>query len=252
MWKVIGRSEVGTSHTKSGDPCQDSHTYISNSDTLIAVCSDGAGSAPHSAVGSRAACDCLLRVASAHFESENPATPDHALLTEWFRQSREAVVNEAAQLNATPRELACTLLLAVVRPDWATFAQLGDGVIVVDGEDGYEAATWPQNGEYQNTTFFLTEEGFDSRIESKQLDRQVFEVALLTDGLQPLALNFAARKAHSPFFLPMFKALRAADDTTSLQVPFLQFLRSSAVNERTDDDKTLVLATRKLGTGDVG
>jgi len=73
---------------------------------------------------------------------------------------------------------------------------------------------------------------------------RIQEVALLTDGLQMLALNFAARKPHAPFFEPLFTALRGAVSPDDLVVPLRAFLDSDAVNSRTDDDKTLVLATR--------
>jgi hypothetical protein len=64
----------------------------------------------------------------------------------------------------------------------------------------------------------------------------------LTDGLQRLALDFTARTPHLPFFQPLFAALRAAPDVESLAGPFREFLDSQRINERTDDDKTLVLA----------
>jgi hypothetical protein len=74
----------------------------------------------------------------------------------------------------------------------------------------------------------------------------VDEVSLLTDGLQMLALCLGDKRVHSPFFLPMFRALRATDSTSALQKPFRDFLSSPRVNDRTDDDKTLILATRRL------
>ena len=75
-------------------------------------------------------------------------------------------------------------------------------------------------------------------------------LALLSDGLQMLALNYGTKAAHQPFFAPMFASLRKADDAQELLVPLKQFLDSKAVNDRTDDDKTLVLATRVVANGD--
>jgi hypothetical protein len=59
-----------------------------------------------------------------------------------------------------------------------------------------------------------------------------------------LALSYASKSAHQPFFARMFAALRKVGDREDLVVPLRQFLDSPAVNDRTDDDKTLVLATR--------
>jgi hypothetical protein len=70
---------------------------------------------------------------------------------------------------------------------------------------------------------------------------------MFSDGLQRLALVYESQTAYTPFFEPMFSVLRKADlaacDTLSDQLA--RFLSSPKVNERTDDDKTLVLATRR-------
>jgi hypothetical protein len=73
----------------------------------------------------------------------------------------------------------------------------------------------------------------------------VDELALFTDGLQMLALHFASRSAHRPFFEPLFTTLREAANPEALGGPLREFLDSPAVNERTEDDKTLVLAIRE-------
>jgi hypothetical protein len=75
----------------------------------------------------------------------------------------------------------------------------------------------------------------------------VDEVALLTDGLQSLALRFASREAHGPFFEPMFERLRGPEQPSESELA--AFLGSGPVNARTDDDKTLVLATRLRDEG---
>ena len=79
-------------------------------------------------------------------------------------------------------------------------------------------------------------------------------MALLTDGLQGLALRFASREAHGPFFEPMFARLRreARRGLDGLHGELARFLDSPAVNQRTDDDKTLVLATRLSATNGHG
>ena len=89
------------------------------------------------------------------------------------------------------------------------FFQIGDGAIVYQAEDGrYVPALWPQSGEYANCTWFLTDPDASSRVQAARA-RSVHEVALLTDGLQGLALQFVTRAAHGPFFEPMFARLRS-------------------------------------------
>jgi hypothetical protein len=78
------------------------------------------------------------------------------------------------------------------------------------------------------------------------------EVAVFSDGIQRLALVYQAKEVHKPFFEPMFARLRKAagnEEFDLLSGQLALFLGSPAVNERTDDDKSLILATRRLLNG---
>jgi hypothetical protein len=101
-------------------------------------------------------------------------------------------------------------------------------------------------------TYFVTDIDANDhfRVELREATN---EVALFSDGLQRLALVFATETAHEPFFEPMFQVLRRSttDGTDALCAALERFLTSDSINERTDDDKTLILATRMAGAIDV-
>lgn len=60
---VVGFSIQGRSHIRSGMPCQDYHAFEDLKDGwLLAIASDGAGSAREAARGSKANCDLALRL----------------------------------------------------------------------------------------------------------------------------------------------------------------------------------------------
>jgi hypothetical protein len=65
--------------------------------------------------------------------------------------------------------------------------------------------------------------------------------------LQTIALNYQRQRAHEPFFKGLFAPLRTAEEGCSreLSLSLVAFLSSQRVNEKTDDDKTLVLASRR-------
>jgi hypothetical protein len=134
--------------------------------------------------------------------------------------------------------------VAIVGEHAAAFSQIGDGAIVVGDGDTYRTVFWPQNGEYANTTNFVTDEAFADNLVFQLHQGPVDELALFTDGLQMLALNFADHSVHRPFFLPMFRKLRLAAAGEGLPRALRHFLGSPSVNQRSDDDKTLILATR--------
>jgi hypothetical protein len=249
MWRLLQQSLEGTSHRRSGTPCQDScagtATAPGQESFLVVACSDGAGSAGLSQEGSALACRRFIEVACEALEREGAAAlTDAEVIRGWYRQVRQSLEEEAARREVALRELSCTLLTAVVGERAAVFAQVGDGAIVVRQGEGYVPVFWPQVGEYANTTWFVTSPDVEQVLQV-QCGEAVDEVALFTDGLQMMALHFASHAVHRPFFEPLFAALRGAAHPEDLVVPLRGFLDSPAVNERTDDDKTLVLAVRE-------
>jgi hypothetical protein len=251
MWKFLYASSTGTSHQKIGQPCQDSalaRSLVINDETvLVAACADGAGSAKFSEIGSRLACETASRRISERLESGlSVDLIDKDEVLGWHRDVFQVLETEARARSVEARELACTLLLAVIGEKAAFFSQVGDGGIVVLSEDVYQPIFWPQSGEYVNTTNFVTDARWTERFEFSLQRRAVDEVALFTDGLQPLVLRYAEKAAHGPFFVPLFKALRESSPTNELTMALQRFLDSPRVNARTDDDKTLIVATRRL------
>ena len=238
MWNLVFGSVKGTSHAQSGLPCQDYCGGKLDGTILIAACADGAGSAELSHLGSKAAVDRFLEVASGH------GRPTKEQFEGWVAASRAHLLETAEASGSLPRNLGCTFLAALVGDHWAAFAQVGDGVIVFDGPESYQLAFWPDNGEYANSTRFLSDDDYQHHLRVEIIDRQISELAILTDGLQMLALDIARVRVHDRFFEPIFKSMRNSQDEAALQSSLLEFMGSKRVNERTDDDKTLLLATR--------
>jgi hypothetical protein len=252
MWKYLNESVQGTSHQQLRIVCQDASFVtpyvVDGTEVLILVCSDGAGSAKEAQAGSCLACAAAAKCVIDFFESGHPTSDlSEDIGRAWVRDVHASLRKHAHDRSIAVREFACTLLLAVVAPDRAAFAQIGDGAIVIQGDAQFDTVFWPQSGEYQNTTYFVTDEAYENSCACKTIDRRIDEIALFTDGLQMLALNYANRTVHEPFFKSMLAALRSVPDRQDLIVPMRQFLDSPNVNGRTDDDKTLILATRVAG-----
>ena len=254
-WKLLAGSAAGTSHERRGEPCQDyAHALLVEggaAPALVVACADGAGSASQAGLGARLACLTFVRLASAALRDGLPITAiDSGHVLGWHERIRGQLSLEACLRNLDVRDFACTLLTAVVGDGAAVFSQIGDGAIVYREAGAWKTAFWPQAGEYANTTFFLTGEDFAEKLAFLALGQQVEELALFTDGLQPIALHYASRTVHAPFFDPMFETLRGCPAVEQLEGPFRQFLSSKPVNDRTDDDKSLVLATRRAPSDD--
>ncbi|WP_407541682.1 PP2C family serine/threonine-protein phosphatase (plasmid) [Deinococcus radiomollis] len=253
-WRYVYTSVRGTGHLETDLPCQDAslvHQAINSADEplLVLLASDGAGSAVHSEEGSQLVCAEALKILEYRFTSVD-FRPGDDFGAEVVHQLRGLLTTRAEELGCSLRDLACTLTVAVLLPQWAWFLQIGDGAIIVQPSTGepFEVVFWPDNGEYANQTYFLTDVP-DGHVHSRLAERSFERVSLITDGLQTLALLLAERCAHPPFFLPMFGTVEAAPDRgeaahRSLVPALTRFLDSGPINARTNDDKTLVLASR--------
>ena len=248
-WKYLSSSVTGTAHSDRNEPgqdyCRTGAVSFGGQDFFIGLAADGAGSTTQGGTGAEIACEALyLRILSAIREGGNLSSITDGEIRTWVTTSREAILTRAQEDSQRLKEYACTLIGAVLSNDQAVFFQIGDGCIVTGDDSGYRTVFWPEQGEYANTTFFVTDEEFLEHIRIERRERPPAEIALFTDGLQNLVLSFSTRSVHEGFFRPLFAALRknpgkgGFDLTSHLHA----LLSSSDVNARSDDDKTLILA----------
>jgi hypothetical protein len=251
-WRYVYASVPGVAHRASGVECQDVGAAqlapMTGADPALAlVAADGAGSAAKASIGAQLACRTFLAECAAWLSTATAEEWTRAAAERLLHSIQTALIQRAAQENQPVREFACTLLGAVVAADRALFLQIGDGAIVIGIGDDYHPVFWPQTGEYVNETWFVTDPNAAARLEFATLAEPIAEIALLTDGLQPLALHYQNRQAHAPFFRPLFQRLRAVPEPgcpADLMSALERFLDAPPLNQRTHDDKTLILASR--------
>jgi hypothetical protein len=81
-----------------------------------------------------------------------------------------------------------------------------------------------------------------------QFEKPINALAAFTDGIERIALDLSGQAAHQPFFKgiiqPLDQLTNAGVDR-DLSRKLLSYLDSAAINQRTEDDKTLILAVRK-------
>lgn len=158
---------------------------------------------------------------------------------------------DSCQQGAPLQSYATTLLAVLITPTAGGAIQIGDGAIVVNnGGAEWDWVFWPHRGEYVNTTNFLTDHDALERAEVDVFPcgALVMDIALLSDGLERLALNHANRTVHSPFFNGFLRELLAAETPEAcdlLSTALESFLSSDRVRSQTEDDVSLVVATRR-------
>lgn len=253
-WKYAFGSVTGTRHKKLDIPCQDSCDIrvmetIKGEPILVAVVSDGAGSAKCAEIGSRLACYCIMEGIKGFLENGGQVfnlnrEAAEGLISDFQNQ----VADYAKMMGLTIQDYSCTLITAVIGLRNAVFFQVGDGAVVISkrGEDEYTPVFWPGKGEYENTTHFAVDhDTVVNYMKYGLVEGTIDNAALFTDGLERLALHFRSRSAFNPFFKPLFEYVRSKDNCQKeLVESVLSFLGSRKVSDRTDDDRTLIIASR--------
>jgi len=251
-WKYIQAVQIGTSHSQLGLFCQDkvisTEVETKGENTFVAIVSDGAGSASHSHIGSNMATQLTMRYIMSFLESGDSIASlaeSKTTIQNWLWQIQQQIAEVANEEGISKREYACTLTVAIVQETSGLFFQVGDGSIIFGKDNSYELAFWPMQYEYANVTDFITGSNVNDSLRIRLVENSIDRVALMSDGLQRLALVFSSKIVHSPFFNAMFQPLQQYPKvgfSQSLSYALCQFLGSSVVCERTDDDKSLVLA----------
>ena len=243
-WRILAASATGTRHISRGSDCQDANVCRELDDgTVVIAVADGAGSASRSKEGAESAALTAVEFLAEHLAATEPNRMA-SLLTEAVGAARSAVESLAAE-GSSASDFATTLLLAVIADSQVSTMQVGDGAIVVQLGDGesLEVMTAKGDSEYVNQTTFITSAGYlETAFFSSRPSADVRGLAVMTDGMQLLAVHHSSNTAFGAFFAPMF---RFASDPTSTDESLADFLRSDAVCRRTDDDKTLVLTVRQ-------
>jgi hypothetical protein len=251
MWGWVGACARGSSHVRAGSACQDRagcFEIVGPGRPLLAIVSDGAGSAEFSDIGSRIVVNGFARCTVSHLRSgAQIESITEELVREWLDDIRNRIFVAAEKRGVKPRELAATLVAAIVSSERAVISHIGDGSCALrrQGAKDWEIPSWPAHGEYASTTFFVTDDP-EPALRFLSIEGIFSELAIFTDGLERLALDFSNNAAFAPFFDSKFSYLSnlSGGRSRELSLGLRQYLDSGPILERTDDDKSLILARR--------
>lgn len=189
---VNGFLQQGKAHIKNNTPCQDSVSVHQGSFTTMVCVSDGAGSKAYSHLGSDTITANLTNAIEEKFDAWH-----NQIIQGTFEESFEVYVQEVLQakvkeLNHSAKldkeivlsDLACTLVMYAEKEDRAFLVHVGDGRILgLRSDYWFETLSFPENAEFANVTYFLTQPHLQKHIRAKVLNPKDYHAVLcMTDG----------------------------------------------------------------------
>jgi serine/threonine protein phosphatase PrpC len=250
-WQAVAVSTKGTKHERSKQPCQDYGDYriLSNGQVIVGAVSDGMGSASHSEVGSKLA----VRVVLEELESRDwKSRPEYdrdvkVIFDSSIRQVKKAFELHAWSENYPVQTLACTLLAFVATPEWLIAMQVGDGFIVAQtGDENLQLLFKPDKGEFANETTSVTSSNVFSEAKVSVNSNPYSFICVSTDGIENISLiKREGWKPFGKFFSPLQRHMQSDESLERKREDLEKFLNSEKLNQKTDDDKTLLLCVYK-------
>jgi hypothetical protein len=251
MWTVFSASVIGKRNLEQGAAGQDASHCVVTDEVLVAIVCDGAGSVREGRTGAdfiaRALAEQLSGALHADRNLLEVQTEGGARLEATVRCAIEAVRTRLADLAAS-RELAlddfaCTLVGCVASPGGGCFFHIGDGFAIQQGAAGDSVLSSPENGEYADETYFVTDENWKDHLRLTPLPAPARGnvIGLMSDGTAPFAVNRARSGFFRPFIDPIATFLREATAPVG-DAALRNLLESPRACEISPDDKTLLLA----------
>ncbi len=254
QWRTAFASAIGTAHINQNTECQDRFACqtveTKSGEVLIAAVADGAGSTTDGQIGAEIACSFFIEGVSEFLNSQDASV--NSLNLEfgrfWIGYFQKKIEEIAEKEEKTLRDFASTFIAAIIGENSAAFFQIGDGGAVFSRSGkNYQFAIAPEDSEYINVTDFLTDETAYERLRFVLIEEKIEDVILFSDGVASVAVDFQTNQPHEPFLMPMIAPLWNGNASNDLNEKLEKFLGSPKINEKTDDDKTIILASRHGG-----
>jgi len=252
-WVTANASVIGSSHVTTGTPCQDASVVktAKGGEWVVIVVSDGAGTATRAEEGAHLVVKFFSEELLKLVDELTTRPPGH-----WIN---DFVIEKVLQTRIALRRLAksddirdfnCTVVACLLGPSGGFSIHIGDGAVVggyrKESNEHTAASLFlsePENGEYANETFFVTEGDWVKHLRISPMPKMDW-VMCCTDGGSALAL--VAEKEIKPGFLdPVIREVFGLNDEALRKKTLAEYLSDPQADKVTGDDKTLAIAVKR-------
>jgi hypothetical protein len=264
-WSAINVSVVGAGHREEGKSGDDSSScyHLGENGSFLAV-ADGAGSSRYAAWASETAI-IVTNQTVADFERElleaHDANQLQSVLAGLMTKIEARFTKELKVRHRATSDALTTLAITLVLEPFICYAGIGDGFWIIQRSNGqfYLPTPIARTGRYHNETSFLGHDPWqDKGFAWVLLDQDISTVALSTDGLEEVFLDFGdprtGQLAADPFRIiherisGVVEAMQPADsDLESVALRLGQLMVQPWVGDWSRDDLTLAVSCKSRG-----
>lgn len=248
MLIAYGMSLVGTSHVGKKTPCQDFHRYelLVNGWMTIAV-ADGVGSAKHSEVASKMACDTFIETCKTCITQETKRSDLKEIIQKAYRAADQQIKDYVYKIDDIITDYDTTLSTVIYDGKHIVYGHSGDGGVVVLTTSGdYIKVTQPQKAD--DGICVIPLRAGEKYWEFGECEAEVASVLLATDGVYDNFMPYLLRGQPVEFYVPLIRwfmdnnAIGITDENRELvEESRKNFLCGDSCKAITDD-KTIVVA----------
>lgn len=198
---LVAASAIGRGHIQKNIVCQDKVDFCKKYNVSVLALADGAGSEPNSHFGAEVAVRAIGDYLAANFNAlfdDTEGIEAKRRISEYIKKQ----LNELAVEKGFPiKSLASTLMAVAVCDGRYIIFHVGDGAIGVFAHGETKVASFPENGEFANSTVFMTSEGVEHHVKLfKGILKDINGFMMMSDGA-----------AHSLFSVPFNKFAGVVD-----------------------------------------
>lgn len=235
--KVLASTVVGQYHKAKNIPCQDCYKYLKRNNKIVAVVSDGAGSAKYGKIGAKIVCDTLCDILiSASMTDIKQKIVDaidvarNKLILHRYNKYK----NQSGIIN-----FAATVVGVYYYKNRGVFFHIGDGAAIAFLRNEETIISQPENGIFSCETYFYTMDDWKDSLRFTTFDKAK-NLMLMTDGVTGFAFKNDFEDIETGFVNPINNFLQTEPDRKKALRALNNTLSNPRAQKLNSDDKTFL------------
>lgn len=240
--RVIATKITGSLHEAKKKPCQDFYHYACSGNKLVAVVSDGAGSAKYGKIGAKIVCETLVNTLI-----NTPLKDVEQAVKSAIEVARGRLMFHRLNKSKSEQEIinfSATMVGVFYHRNQGVFFHIGDGAGVAvhyDGESMKYTLSRPVNGRFSCETYFYTMNNWREFLRFTKINKSE-ALFLMTDGVTNFALSDDMRYLKQGFIEPIHQYLKTESNKFKALSALNNTLNTKQARKLNSDDKTFLWA----------